>query len=526
VSGKVIEYTPSNYLEESDGLLSVTMIDDPVVEVLSSGNSLPPAVAIGKAGLVPPTGTAQEAIDFWENLEGERVTIAAPVAIGGISYGVIPVLPDLGATKSPAGILTAFSSLLLRKESDNPERAFVYWNSFSTVVLSGTTFASPADITGVVTYTGDGVYTVNPADTTEIGTPTIPSYTRETTTISSSTNVLTVASYNIENFGPEWSSTATDYYSDRNSRAAALAKDIVNNLGAPDICVLVEMGDDYPTKVLNANTKNSYYVPDGHMSSAGNVEKLIAAMKSVKPSLSLSYVDISPEDGMDGGAPGMNIRVGFLYRDDRVSFAGTGNSGFVDAVAPLRDNAGGLGLSLNPGRIQNSAFKGSRKPLVGQFTFRGKKVTVVGLHLASKGGDSATFGTAQPPVLYSAEKRTLQAKAVSSFIEQCLAIDPSAPIVVAGDMNDYAWSEPVQQLGSCGLVNVTSTESYYANGGGESDRYSYNYDGNAQEIDHLFASPGMIARSPKVDIVHLNADFGYSAQNSDHDAIVASFTFD
>lgn len=72
-------------------------------------------------------------------------------------------------------------------------------------------------------------------------------------------------------------------------------------------------------------------------------------------------------------------------------------------------------------------------------------------HLASnmccvvfQGGDQPLFGKNQPPVRSSETQRREQAAIVANFVNQTLAIDPAANIVVLGDINDFQFSEVVE----------------------------------------------------------------------------------
>ena len=55
------------------------------------------------------------------------------------------------------------------------------------------------------------------------------------------------------------------------------------------------------------------------------------------------------------------------------------------------------------------------------------------------------------------------------------------------------------------------------------ERYSYNFDGNSQVLDHVLVTRALAAADPTVTIVHLNADSPESRRASDHDPVVASF---
>ena len=52
------------------------------------------------------------------------------------------------------------------------------------------------------------------------------------------------------------------------------------------------------------------------------------------------------------------------------------------------------------------------------------------------------------------------------------------------------------------------------------DRYTYNFEGASEVIDHIVVSPALAAGAV-ADIVHLNSDCPDSARLSDHDPVVA-----
>jgi predicted extracellular nuclease len=182
--------------------------------------------------------------------------------------------------------------------------------------------------------------------------------------------------------------------------------------------------------------------------------------------------------------------------------------------------AGRPSLELNPGRVdpRNPAFSGSRKPLAGEFTFRGETFFVIGVHLSSKGGDDPLFGRAQPPVLHSAARRIEQARAVNAFVVELLACDPDANAIVLGDTNDFQFSAPIQALQGDELYNLMDLLP-------ENERYSYLYEGNSQVLDQALVSEHVWgAFAPEYDVVHVNAEFKASTQVSDHDPAVVGLT--
>lgn len=86
-------------------------------------------------------------------------------------------------------------------------------------------------------------------------------------------------------------------------------------------------------------------------------------------------------------------------------------------------------------------------------------------------------------------------------------------MIVAGDLNDFPWSPPVQQLTSTtGLFDLPATLP-------PSQRYTYVFDGNSQVLDHILLSPALARLSYEYDVVHVNSEF--ADQVSDHEPQVA-----
>jgi predicted extracellular nuclease len=139
------------------------------------------------------------------------------------------------------------------------------------------------------------------------------------------------------------------------------------------------------------------------------------------------------------------------------------------------------------------------------------------LQLKSKGGDQGLFGPSQPPTLISEIQRRQQATIVRGFVDQVLAEDPRANVVVLGDLNDFHFSSPLAILRgdpTPGAPVLTDLVSLLP----PEDRYTFIFDGNSQALDNILVSP-RLARGAKVDIVHVNSEF--LVQTSDHDPIVA-----
>ena len=104
---------------------------------------------------------------------------------------------------------------------------------------------------------------------------------------------------------------------------------------------------------------------------------------------------------------------------------------------------------------------------------------------------------------------------MNGFVEDLLRADPSAEVVVVGDLNEFEFEEPVRALeGEDGVLrNLTNTLL-------EEERYSYIFEGNSQSLDHILATPNLAAAA-RFDAVHVNSEFAENA--SDHDPLVARF---
>ena len=57
------------------------------------------------------------------------------------------------------------------------------------------------------------------------------------------------------------------------------------------------------------------------------------------------------------------------------------------------------------------------------------------------------------------------------------------------------------------------------------ERYTYNYDGNSQNLDNFLISPALKTYFIEIDAVHLNSEFPTSIRFSDNDPLLARFVF-
>ena len=198
------------------------------------------------------------------------------------------------------------------------------------------------------------------------------------------------------------------------------------------------------------------------------------------------------------GPSSRDIDVGFLVRGDRATLEGAG---------------------------QYQAPEGlfSRPPLmitVTLHTASAGDVTVYAIanHFISKSGGEAL----------TEPRRVLEAQWNGHLVDQILADDPSAHVVVLGDLNDYYDSAPLRALTEGDtpggqLVNVADALS-------PQERYSYIFQGVSQLLDHILATPALAGDCVRVEALHINADYPPPDPESvdprhcsDHDPVVAVF---
>ncbi len=488
VSGRIQEF------RAAAANLSVTEIASPTVTpgdmapipaptVIGDGGRIPPNRIIdndsmGDVDTNPMFDPQQDGIDFHESLEGMLVQLNNAVATGPTnSFGELSVVGDDGRHAGPR---TPRGGVIVRPDDFNPERFIV---TDAPDVNTGDKFTGP--IVAVADY-DFGNYMYHPtAPITATG-----NLQRETTDTPKA-NELEIASFNVENLAP----------TDPPAKFAGLADTLIHNLKAPDVVAVEEIQD------------NTGATDNGVTDASVTWGLLITAIQAAGgPTYQFRQID--PVNDQDGGQPGGNIRQGFLYRTDRgLSFVDRPGGTSTNSTAVVRTRSGPQ-LTFSPGRIQpnDPAFDDSRKPLAGEFKWKGKSLIVVANHFNSKGGDDPLFGHRQPTVRVSETQRHAQATIVNDFARDIQRANPLSNYVVLGDLNDFEFSKTVQILQGLQMLDL-----YYLLPPNE--RYSYVFEGNSQALDHILVSPALLFPLPEYDSVHVNAEF--TPQQSDHDPQVA-----
>lgn len=492
VAGTVDEYRPGG----ASTSLSTTEIEDASVSVSSHDNTLPAPVLVGPNGRKPPTKAvaspggddvethttfdpATYGLDFWESLEGMRVEVKNATAVGPTnSYDETPVLPG---DYAGSGTRTTRHGVVMQSDNSNPER-LILADAFASVPAANVGDSYP-DAVGILDYGFDN-YRLEPTTSPDIDRGSIARQKSR----AQGKHQVAVATFNVENLAP----------TDPQSKFDTLGTYVAYNLASPDLISVEEVQD------------NDGATDDGVVACGTTMKKLVAAIAAAGGP-TYKWAEIDPTNDADGGEPGGNIRNVFLYRTDRgLSLVSKSGGSATSSVKVVAGSDGLAHLSESPGRIDptNAAWDSSRKPLVGEFAFRGKQLIVISNHFDAKLGDQPLMGRYQPPAQSSRTQRNKQAAEVASFVKQVYAVDSDANVIVLGDLNDYDFSPPIHKLTAAGLRDLPAELPL-------NKRYTYDYQGNSEVLDHILISPDLVDAGYYYRVVHVNSEF--HDQISDHE---------
>jgi uncharacterized protein len=499
VDGRVSEFRPGGAASAN---LSRTEIDASTVAVDAHGVPLPEPVLVGTGkwrapgsvvdddadGDVENSGRFEpedDGLDFYESLEGMRIAVTDAVAVGPRSaFGEVPVLPSDG---DGAGPRTARGGILREDDDPNPER----------IILDDLLTALPAldaadrlrgRTTGVLDYSfGDFKLLVTTPGLREAAArPAEP-------VRAARAGEFTLAVIDLKNLDPD----------DPPARFADLARQIVTGLHAPDLLSVTGLQD------------NSGPVDDGTVAADQTVAELVAAIGAAGGP-AYDWRSIDPDDNADGGEPGGNMRLGFLFRADRGLTFTDRPGGTATTTTSVTE---GVGLAVSPGRIApaDPVWTEVRKPLAGEFDWRGRQLFVIANHWTSRGLDDPLFGRFQPPRRPSEEQHGKQAEVLADFVSELGDLQRDSYVVVAGRFN--APKPALRALEKdAGLRDLTERDVP------RDDRYTAVSAGNAELLDRVLVSRELADRPHETKIVHMNAE---SAQRAaDDDPVLVRFELD
>ena len=475
------------------GDFSTTAITKLIFTKIGQGQ-VPRPVVIGGGGRLPPTeavvSTAKifdptrSGADFIETLEGMWVEIASPVVVGPMMKKEknFFVVADNGRQATGMNSLGGISST---PGDQNPERLRVQIATPLTPTNYQVGLGDHFSVLRGSVITDGSSYGIQLAESADY-TPKV--WVTQPFGSQPAANVLTVASYNVENLDVRKEDAAKVPSNDEidddvaEGKFVTIAKHIVGELGGPDIVALQEVqdndGGEYSDDVAAEETLKA--LTDAIVAAGGPQYEVVS---------------LDPVDDREGGQPGANIRCAFLFNPARVA----------------------TDRSLSR-RIADPAFERTRLPLATPFIFAGKEVWLINVHYSSKSGSDSAYVTTQPPKDTTIVARTEQARAVKAFVRG-LQSDPKRSILIVGDFNSLWNEEPMTVLtgGDPGMTNLAMASPSV-------ERISYVYEGNSQSLDHAVALLGT-NQSATLDTLHVNSVMPESKQTSDHDPKFIKLTF-
>lgn len=575
VTANVIEYQTFQNLPR-------TMLVTPgAYSIASSGNAVPTLVLDGSAGRAIPNAVLtnevpdyadsaddaadgfdpdQDALDFFETIEGMHVTIPDMVVADGFvgvsggdpflkAYSTVHAnadqINDRGGYTiagdpplSPPDTATTLDTVnsggrYLHDGDINPDVIEIDFSDFATPAPAGlTNGASMGDRLGDVTGILDFDFTDLKLFVTQpLGEVTDTTPVRETTTIVADERALTFATFNVENLDP----------TDGAARFAAIADAIANNLNAPDILSIEEIQDNNGAGSGDGISANG--------SDASQTWQMLTDALNAATGQNYQWVDELPDYNAEGGEPGGNIRVGFLYNTNRVQLGDLAADATIaerrqftdrigDGVRDAGDRIGHDDSEIAAG-INAADWQNTRKSLLAEFTFNGNAVYVTANHLPSKGGSEQFWQIDQnlpagSPENAGWEKRTAIAEDLWSMMDRIQQADGDNRIISGGDFNDFYFYRPLEaatgyvdaagnaRVGGARFDNLTVTKL------SEAERYTYAFDGRSQAIDHVLVDQ-QLGGVATYDVVHINTGYnnrgGTNPALSDHDPAMAQFDF-
>ena len=519
VIGTVSEFIPS----QDPYSPATTELVNPFVATEATGATLPTPVELTPADL-----DAGGSVEQLEHLEGMRVSMASATVVaptGGTqteslgtstSSGVFyVVLPGIDRPFREAGIEVfepvppdALSPATVTRFDANPERVRVDSDAVGGTPLDVTPGQTVTNLVGPLDYSFRS-YTIDlePASPPIVsGAPLTSAAVRV-----AAPGEFTIGTANLERFFDTTDDADTsdavlisEAFANRLNKVSLQIRTIMR---LPDIIGVEEVEHETTLQAIAAKV-NSDTV------SAGGPDPGYVA-----------YL----EEGNDIGG----IDSGFLVKSSRVTAIDVTQEGLTTQFM----QPDGMLAVLN-----------DRPPLVLRAFIHqtvddaGLPVTVIVNHLRSLSSiNSATDGARVRA------KRKAQAEFLANLIQTRQSANPSELIVSVGDYNAFQFSDGyVDAIGTIKgtptppeLVTLASDDLVNPNLVDLVDtvpadqRYSFVFDGNAQELDHVIVTPNLFTLSNGLSYGRNNADFPEALRSdpntplriSDHDPLVAYFAF-
>ncbi len=522
-----------------------TELISPSVVLLSSGNPLPVPILITAAETTQASETTNP-MDSLEEYEGMRVTVAsltvtgptqgtitepaATVATSGVFLGVVtgvarPFREPGIAISDP---LPAGAPVTIPRFDENPERIRV-----DSDAQPGTTAIDVAAGTVITNITGPldyafRCYTIDPDAATP---PVVGAQPGSAPVPVATANEVTVASFNMERFFDTVDDPPVD---PGNPVADPVLTAAAFNRRVAKASLIIRTIEKYPD-VIGVQEMEHLSTLQAVAAQINNDAVTLDALPNPNYTAYLA-------EGNDVGG----IDVGFLVKQSRISVVDVtqselpGCDHFTPATCNTYVNPNNSAAEILNDRPPLILRASCPRPLGGSLPF-----TVIVNHLRSLNGvdDNTANGTGTVGTRVRAKRRA-QAEYLANLIQARQVADPTELIITLGDMNAFRVNDgyvdsigtilgtpaPASQvtLASTDLVNPDLTDLIDVLPAAQ--QYSYNFDGNAQTLDHILLNHKALVFLTRFAYARNDSDFAvknYESTNelriSDHDQPVAYF---
>ena len=487
-------------VEEYFGLTELAASPEDV-RVLSSGNTLPTPVDLN------PPFNDDESSEYFESLEGMRVSLAEALTIGPTDYNDRSwlVRADLGVARVFQNDPRGTGEIICVGDDGGYEIDPEVKVGDSVIELSGVQDYEGGEFC-MQLFSQPSVYPRFEKGGLKAPDPTVPH--------------AALAAY------PEF-------------RAATInMANLFDTTNDPDTDDSVLSASEYQRRLGKRARAIHDVLEEPEIIALQEVENQAVLQSLVnRPEINAEYQMVW-QDGPDR----RGLDVALLYRLDRVQVLdyharqgcttlvdGLGPDGNRDISNPINnvtcdtDNDGGLDgnrLFSRPPLVVRLKVCEAECPVGGSAVGDTTEPVIVAwlivTHFKSKLQDSET-------TQYTLPRRIEQAQFVARLLDDILAQEPGAMLVVLGDLNDHADSTPLLTLEdhvTNQIVRVPPME-----------RYTYIFKGRSQALDHILVSMRRPLIAEQLTIKHINADYpnifetvdGSYYRSSDHDPLLVEF---
>ncbi len=265
-----------------------------------------------------------------------------------------------------------------------------------------------------------------------------------------------------------------------------------------------------PVKIMNWNLHNFFDTqedPGGEDDSisqneyTAKLDAVVSVIQALSPDV-IVFCEVENQGILDD----INAALDNVYTESHISEGNDPRSIDIAALSkfPFTDVVSHLDETFVVEGTAAPEFEFTRDLLEYHFEVGSQKVALLGVHYKAKG----------PPD--NPDKRLAEAQRTRAVADELMAADPSLGVLVLGDYNDLPDSSPLDAVTGSDPLFVDAA-SFVAEG----DRWSFDFQGSLELIDHQIGNPVMMSRLDQAS-VHIEHE-GDVDTASDHHPLIATY---